>query len=434
MRASRRLLLLLATWLAVGLGASLVPRAVPLWAGFGAVLLALLFLEARWLWQRPALQLTRTVGGTMALGGRYPVVLRLDSTATRPLRLRLTDHPPACFEQEGLPSSLLLPAGGWAELSYQVRPQRRGEHGFGAADLLLSGPLGLLRRRHRVGDPQRVKVYPDFRAVSGYALLALDNRRSQLGIHLLRRRGQGTEFHQLREYRRGDLLRDVDWKAVSRRRQLISREYREERDQQVIFMLDCGRRMHAQDGTLSHLDHALNALLLLSWVALRQGDAVGVMTFSGQDRWLPPVKGQGGMNAILQLVYDLQSTARPTDYAEAVQRISLRQRRRSLVVLLSNLRDDDVEDLPRTLGPLRRRHLLLLASLRESALREAAEQPVHSFEDALRASAVDHYLLERDRVHHRAVRLGLYAIDSEPAQLPTALVNKYLEIKRAGVL
>jgi uncharacterized protein (DUF58 family) len=434
MRASRRLLILLGTWAAVGLGASFAPRALPLWAGFGVVLAALLVLEARWLWRSPPPRLARSVGGTMALGGAYPVVLRLDSTARRPQRIRLSDHPAPAFEVEGLPASLTLPAGGWSELAYQVRPSQRGQHNFDAADLLLSGPLGLLRRRHRVGEAQQVKVYPDFRAVSGYALLALDNRRSQIGIHLRRRRGQGTEFHQLREYRRGDLLRDVDWKAVSRRRQLISREYREERDQQVVFMLDCGRRMHAQDAELSHLDHALNALLLLSWVALRQGDSVGVMTFSGQDRWLPPVKGQGGMNAILQLVYDLQSRARPTDYAEAVKRVSLRQRRRCLVVLLSNLRDDDVEDLPTTLAPLRKRHLLLLASLREAALGEARKQPVHSFEDALRASAVDHYLQERVRVHRHAVRLGLHTIDSEPDDLPAALVNKYLEIKRAGVL
>ena len=434
MRPTGRLLVLLGMGCALSLLAAILPRTLPLWLGFGGLVAILLLGEALVLWRTRPPTARRHLHQALSVGNPHPVTLRLQSRSRRRLRLLVHDHPPASFQVEGLPLLANLPAGGWLEIPYRVRPQRRGALSFGPADLLLTGPLGLLHRRARVGETQEIKVYPDFRAVSKYALLALDNRLSQLGVHLRRRRGQGTEFFQLREYRQGDLLRDVDWKAVSRRRQLISREYREERNQQLIFLLDCGRRMHARDGALSHFDHALNALLLLSYVALRQGDAVGLMTFSGPHRWLPPVKGARGMTTILNTVFDLHSGLAPTDYAEAAHRLALHQRRRSLVVLISNLRDDDAEALPQAIAPLRRKHLLLFSSLREPVLRRALRQPITRFQDALRVGATHHYLEQRQKVHDQVRGLGVMALDSEPAELPVALVNRYLEVKRAGLL
>lgn len=435
MRPTSRALLLLGLTLLVSAVAVFVPQVLSLWIALGVFSLVMLLADVVLLLRTPVPTCTRRVPKALSLGEWHTLTLRVSSRAKRRVGLVVHDHAPQSLETEGLPRALDLPGQGWLEVDYRVRPTRRGPASFGLADLLIDGPLGLMRRRVRVGQLQDIKVYPDFRAVSKYALLALDNRLSQLGVHLRRRRGEGTEFFQLREYRQGDSLRQVDWKAVSRRRQLVSREYRDEQDQRVVFLLDCGRRMHTQDGDISHFDHALNAMLLLSYVGLRQGDAVGMMTFSGdQDRWLPPVKGAGNMTTLLNRVYDLQTSAQPSDFAEAAKKLLVRQRRRCLVVLLTNLRDDDADDLPRALGPLRSKHLVLMASLREPALNAALTEPIQHLQDATRVGAVAGYLEERQRVYDSLRGRGILTLDCEPGELPVALVNKYMEIKRAGVL
>jgi uncharacterized protein (DUF58 family) len=284
----------------------------------------------------------------------------------------------------------------------------------------------------RAGPAQAVKVYPDFAPMKKYALLAGGQRLERLGIHHRRRRGQGSEFHQLREYRDGDSLRQLDWKATARMRKLISRDYQDEQDQQVVCLLDCGRRMRAMDGDLSHFDHTLAALLLLAEVALREGDAFGLLTFAGPERWLPPRKTRGTLDRLMAAVHDLHPDLQATDYLAAAQAALTRLRKRSLVVLVTNLRDEDDETLGPALRLLRRRHRVILASLREPDLDRALREPVLDFGQALRAGAIDAYQEQRRQAFARLDPRGALALDVLPAQLPVALVNRYLSIKHSG--
>ena len=242
------------------------------------------------------------------------------------------------------------------------------------------------------------------------------------------------EFHRLRDYRAGDSLRQIDWKATSRYRRAISREYQEERDQQVMFLLDCGRKMHALDGNLSHFDYTLNALLLLANVALRQGDSVGLMTFSGEQRWLAPRKGVSTLNLLLNSIYDLSTSTAPSDYLNAALQAQRRLSKRSLIVVMSNLRDEDSEELTLALQILRRKHLVLLASLRETVLGETLDADVTSFDQALRVAATHRYLTRRRTAHERLTANGALWLDVEPAQLSVQLVNRYLDVKTSGRL
>jgi uncharacterized protein (DUF58 family) len=431
---SRRLLGVLAVWLVLGIAASAWrPLAMP-WAGAGIAVLTFVLLDLVLVVRLPWPTVRRVLPKALALGEWHDVALVFESAAATACHLTVFDHAPDSIDVEGMPRAATLPARGRVEIPFRIRPRLRGNQSFAGSHVRVSSPLGLLSRQRLLGQPEPVRVYPNFRQVARYALLALDHRTGAFGVHLQRQRGEGLEFHQLREYRDGDSLRQVDWKAVSRRGRLISREYREEKDQQVILMLDCGRRMHTRDGDLSFFDRVLDAALLLSYVALRQGDAVGIMTFSGQDRWIPPRKGRSAMTPLINTVYDLQTTTAPSDFAEAAHRLATRQKRRCLVVLLTNLRDDDAVDLPLALAPLRRRHLVLLASLREPALAEALEADVEGFEDALRFVATQSYMEGREKAHALVRRAGLRALDVEPAELPAALVNRYLDIKRAGAL
>ncbi|MFT4974827.1 MAG: hypothetical protein ACI8S6_000710 [Myxococcota bacterium] len=424
----------LAGWLTLGVLAVIWPALGPLWGGAGLALATALFLDGLSLRTSPTPDVTRRMPGSLAVGRWSEATLRLSSPAGRPLAVEVFDLHPDSFEVEVLPAMARLPAAGWADVPLRLRPSRRGRFTFPGVELRISGRLGLLSEQRAVDCGAEVKVYPDFKVIARYALLAGEDRTAQLGIHLQRRRGEGQDFHQLREYRQGDPSRAIDWKATSRRRQLISREYREERDQQVVILLDCGRRMRAHDGGLSHFDQALNAALLLSHVALRQGDAVGLQAFSGQNRWLPPIKGRGGINRLLNGVFDLHPTTEPADFIAAASALLARQRRRALVVLLTNLRDDDSDELAAAVASLRRRHLLVVASLREVALREAYQAPIGGLPDALRAAAALRYLRERSGAHDALRARGVTTLDVEPPELPAALVNAYLQIKRSGAL
>jgi len=227
-------------------------------------------------------------------------------------------------------------------------------------------------------------------------------------------------------------VRKIDWKASQRLNKLISRDYQEERDQRIMFLVDCGRRMRAQDNACSHFDHALDATLLLAYVGLRQGDSVGLMTMSGEDRFVAPQRSRQMVSRILNTVYDLQPGLLTSDYYQAAVTLSKRVRKRALVVIVSNLRDEDDDTLLPALRLLQRRHLVLFASLREKALDEAVALPVQDYDAALAHAAAVEYRTQRDDAFRR-MRLGnVVCLDVPPQKLAVSLVNQYLEVKRSG--
>jgi uncharacterized protein (DUF58 family) len=295
--------------------------------------------------------------------------------------------------------------------------------------------MGLWTARRYLTLQDTTRVYPDFARLYGGQLLAVDNWLSQIGVRQRQRRGLGLEFNQLREFREGDSLRQIDWKATARQRTPIAREYQDERDQQIMFMLDCGRRMRSQDGDLSHFDHALNAALLLSYVALRQGDAVGFSTFASEhNHYLAPVKGPNHLNLLLNTVYDLASTQKPADYSAAVRQLLARQKRRALVVLMTNLRDEDDDELLAAVKQLGQRHRVLVVSLREEVLDNLRQSPVQTLEEALTYCGTVDFLNARAGLLERLSANGVQVLDSRPGQLGAELVSRYLSWKKAGTL
>ena len=431
---SQRLLWIVVALGAAAIAASILPEFQPAWIAAAAAFAVLSLLDAFAGRRLPAPALVRDVPGSLALGVHSDVRLRVANAAGLRVRLELFDHHPPSFESEGLPRQLDLARGQWSEVAYRVRPVARGQATFAPAEARLHSPLGLWLVRRYVGQPSDVRVYPNFRALAKYTLLATDNRLSQIGVLQVRRRGEGTEFHQLREYRQGDAQRTIDWKATARTGRLISREYEEERDQRVLLVIDCGRRMASKDDELSHFDHALNAALLLAHVALRQGDAVGMMTMAGVSRYCEPRKSVAAVNAILNRVYDIEPTLEIPDYHLAAQDVMRQVRRRSLVILLTNLRDEDDDTLLPALKLLRKRHLVVLASLREAIISRALWTRVDSFDRAVTHAAAADYLAVRERAFRRIGAAGAVCLDVEPERLAISLVNRYLELKREGRL
>ena len=436
---------LLLTWLAVLLGLNTllgalaalqfkVPETLHSIAwGLLLALFLLALLDAARLRRRPSARVHRKLPGSLALGRWEEIRLSLAHDYPQSLTLQVFDHVPDGLSVDNLPQSIQLRPGERGELGYRVRPLRRGYFSFSRCELLLPSPLGLWSARRLVDAGDATRVYPDFARLYGAQLLGVDNWLSQLGVRQRQRRGLGLEFHQLREFREGDSLRQIDWKATARQRTPIAREYQDERDQQIVFMLDCGRRMRSQDDELSHFDHALNACLLLSYVALRQGDAVGLCTFaSDQSRYLAPVKGSGQLSVLLNTVYDLDTTRKTADYQAAASQLLARQKRRALVIMVTNLRDEDDEALMTAVKRIGRQHRVLVASLREEVLDQLRQVPVQTLPEALAYSGTIDYLNTRNQLHDRLSAHGLSVLDTLPSQLGSHLVTRYLAWKKAG--
>jgi len=434
-RPAPLLLWCLLGWTVLGVLASLGWLPLAAWlAGGGA--LALLALVDGWRLRRmPSPEVSRELAPVLPLGPEARIGLRVRGTTRRAQKLRLHDLHPGGWAVRGMPRTLLLPAGGDVRLEYAVTPDARGQFAFDGCHVQLHSPWRCWSVRRVLGAASTVRVYPNFAALVELAGLSVELASRSVGARLQRRRGEGTEFQELRDYRVGDSLRKIDWKATARSSRLISREYRDERNQQVVLMLDCGRRLLAQDDRRVHFDHVLNASLALASIALRQGDAVGLLACTGQQqRWLPPQQGSGGMDMLLGAGYDLHAMPLATDYLAAASALQAHQQRRALVVLITNVRDEDDAELRAAVSMLSRRHLVMLVSLRELALDHAAADPGDELEGSIRSAAAMHYLADRERTHEALRREGINTLDVSCGELSGALIERYLAIKRGNRL
>jgi len=419
---------------AIGLLDFFLPGTASVWQILVAVLVGVSLLDGLLSLRRPLLKLRRTVHHSLPVTAWSKVKLKITSEARFSLSLQLHDHCNPDFQVQGQPNSFSLAGGNSASVVYRVFPTRRGHYTFPGADILVHSPLRLWQKKWFFPCIDETKVFPNFREISHYVLLATHHHLSTMGIRKLAKRGEGKEFHQLREYRKGDELQKIDWKATSRYRRLISKEYQDERDQQVVFVLECGRRMRHMESGKSQLDQTLNSVLLLAYVAAGQGDGVGLYSFGGTEKWLPPRKQENSVRSLMLDMYDIESSTNASDYLRATRDLLKLQNRRSLMLIITNSRAEDHEDLLTMTRQLRRKHLVVIANLRENILDETLSAPIKGFTDAARYQALQHYLAKRHKLHIQLQHLGIYALDVTAQQLPAALVNTYLEIKNTGNL
>ncbi len=431
---SKRLFYSLLLFSFIGLLATFWSALIDLWQLGLYALLIISSIDLLQLYLKQPIEVWRNVPSSLPLGVYRHIKLRVQNHSKYSQILQVYDHYPQSMEVEGLPVTLSVAPKVYADFEYQLIATERGRFIFPLVQIHLDSLLGFWQRNIKLDISNETRVYPNFAALSQYALLATDNNLSQMGIIKKRRRGEGQDFHQLREYRQGDALRQIDWKATARSLKLISREYQDERDQEIIFMLDCGHRMLAKDDELSHFDHTLNAILLLSYVALRQGDAVGLGTFSGESRWIAPRKGYHTIQRILNTIYDLQPSNESPDFSKAATDLMIRHKKRAFVIVLTNIRDEDSDDLLLAINLLRKRHLVLVSSLREKAIDNVLKQPVKKLPDAILNAATHQYLQYRKKAFEKLLHNGTNALETTPDHLSVELINAYLNIKSSGIL
>ena len=429
---------------ALAFSAMPMPSVALLAGGGGMMLLAVIGLDivlstARW--RRTPLALQRQLPRAFAVGRTVTLRLTLENSGASRYRGRLFELSDPSMHMPAMPLHFDISPQGSETLEFSMTPTERGLKRFDGAQILLRSPLGFIDWNLRIGDTEARRVFPNFEDQAAFAWLAGERRLTEIGIKSVRRRGSGTDFDQLVEYRPGDPIRHVDWKATLTHHRPITRKFQDDRDQRLMFLLDCGRRMRADDTQhgigATHFDQALNALMLLAFVALRAGDAVGAMTLGtsadGAKRYAPR-KGRQSLNALMAELGDVEPTPTFSDYARTAADLLGHQRKRALVVLITNCRDEDAPELASALTLLRTRHLVVLANLREQIVGQIARQPLRTLDDGLEVAAALEYEAARGEMLRKLASTGAITIDCEPQRLGVELVNRYTALKHAGAI
>ena len=385
-----------------------------------------------------AVSLTRRVEDKLSLGAPNAVTIEVRNRTTAPLMLTIRDLPPPTFELDrSVEGQLTLPPDPRpVRFVYNVTPPTKGDFHFGDLYLQYPGRLGLIRRQGVVAAQQSVKVYPNLLETAKYELLARRGRLMQLGIRTAKVRGGGSEFESLREYVPGDEYKKIDWSATARRGKLISRQYEAERSQNIVLLLDTGRTMLQAVQKMAKLDYVVNTALMLAYVAAASDDKVGLMAFDAEIRaYLPPAKSKAQVYGILESLYNLDARMVETDYKAAFQNLSTRWRRRSLVVLFTDLVDPDSSaQILDAVPMIADQHRVVCVTVSDPNILAAAKSVPTDSAGVYRKAVATQVLQERRAAISILKRRGVWTIDSPPEDLSADLVNHYLDLKSRSMI
>ncbi len=410
----------------LGLGAALA---------YDAVLLIGAAIESRRLAARaPAVE--RTMDTRLVVGVENRITLRLHNPHDRPLRVAIRDDLPPGWRAEPDELALELPPYARRDVSYTVVPEKRGRFAFGDVHLKIEGGARLGAIVVTVSAAEEARVFPNVLGPRRYELAARLGDLSSVGFRSVRRAGGGGEFEQLREYVSGDAFRDLDWKSTAKRQRPVTRVFEQERSQLVLLAIDAGRMMATRIDRISKLDHAINAALLLAYVALRQGDRVGLVVFGDRVHdFVPPGRGPAQYKKLLEALYAVSAEETFVDFRRLLEFVQVRARKRALLVLFSDLLDEaHAMPLAEHAALLRRTHLPVCVTMHDAVAERLADAPVRDARSAYRRAAAADLLAEREAVKAHLRKSGVRLVEAPPGELAVATVNRYLEIKARHAL
>jgi uncharacterized protein (DUF58 family) len=427
---------------AIAIGAALIALAVasPV-LGFVAIvyhvgLVAVVARDLALLPGRGGFRVRRIMPEPFSLGEVEEVRVVVENPAAAGLKARLADHAPADLQPHPREVGGRFDRTGRLELAYATSSPRRGAYRFGSVDVQVSRDDGWWRRQVRLHQPHEVAVFPNIVAIKRIQLTLRRGLRSMAGMRRARPPGASTAFAGLRDYVRGDDIRRVSWTATARRDRPVVVEVEAERGQQVMIALDCGRLMTAPAGNLDKLDHAVNAALMLAWVAQAYGDRVGLMTFDDRvTGFIKPERGSAQLRRITEALYSITADYVEPDFGHALTHMALRLGRRSMVILLTDVQDPQASrDLVAHCLRLAARHLVLVVAMSDPAVLRARDAPVTTSTRAYEWAAAEEFVATRRESFELLRRGGVLGLDVVAGSLSPALVERYLELKERALL
>lgn len=397
-------------------------------------------------WPQPGrLRLERSHHKVASLGKNHAVAVLVENHGDSKAAGVVYDDLDQSFEPSARELDVVVEPHSRIRLEYHLVPSRRGAFKLRRFELAASSAWGFWRRIYAHPCVTDLHVYPDLQQVQEYAMLARTDRLSLMGLRKARRAGGENEFERLRDYTLDDNFRHLDWRATARRSKLTVRDFQTEQRQRVVFLLDCGRMMTPAAEGISLLDHAMNSILLLSYVALSHGDQVGLMTFSDEVHgFVPPEGGKRQLNRLLHECFDRFPRMVESRCDLAMMHLAVHSPKRALVVLITNLIDEvNAQQLTSYLTHLVGRHLPLAIVLKDRQLfRYADSGPGAAQRDETMPAGPELYAAAaacgiaswRRQVLADLTAKGVLILDAFPEEMTTQLVNRYLEIKARRLL
>lgn len=371
-----------------------------------------------------------------SIGKGHLVTLSLDNLAQRDVRFDLRDDILEDLNAVPPEHTVKLPARKRMEVSHLMFSTRRGAFELQFVYLRVYSYFGYWSRVIRKEVPGTIHVYPDMKQLAEYALLAKTNRLSLIGVRRTRKAGQDNNFERLRDYTMDDNYKHIEWRSTARRQKLTVKQFQTDQSQRLVFLLDCGRMMTNEYQGLSLVDYALNSILMLSYVALHQGDSVGMLPFSDKIHEFVPLRGgPSQMNHLLHAGFNRFPELVQSRFDQAFLHLSNHCRRRSMVVLISNVIDEvSAEQISNYLTNLTGKHLPVLVLLRDHRIFDSADNPDLADDVLYRSAAAAQILTWRHEVLQKLRGQGVLVVDAFPEDLTTPLVNQYLEVKAKHLL
>jgi uncharacterized protein (DUF58 family) len=378
----------------------------------------------------------RRVPSVLSLGSENIIRLSIRNMSSLPFDLTIYDEIPDQFQERNFSFKSTIKGQEKQNIQYSLRPLTRGEYLFGNTLLFIKSKLGIIERRYEIKTTQPVAVYPSILLMKQLELKTFTRISHHFGIKKLRRIGHSYEFEQIKNYVRGDDYRRINWKATSRRSELMVNQYEEEKSQQVFCIIDKSRSMRMPFDGLTLLDHSINTALVLSNTALRKDDKVGLLTFSNTiNRLVKPDKGTRQLKHILEALYKEKEHVLESNYELLYQSTRTLIKGRSLVFLFSNF--ESYQALERVLPYLRRistSHLLVVIFFENTELSNFAKIDAKDTEEIYQQTMAKKNMQEKIRIVNELKKYGIQSILTKPEDLPLNSINKYLELKARGML
>ncbi len=397
---------------------------------YNAVILALLVFDF-WVSHKKPFTVERDFDRILSIGAENPVSLRVENKSGSTLSVSIRDEYPKEFSASDENLEGVIPPYEWGTFRYTVKPFKRGEYTFGRVFTRRASFLGLWVFEKAFDVRVQAKVYPNVQMVKKYDLLSRKQMLNLLGIKPAKIYGRGSEFEMLRDYQVDDEYRIIDWKATSKKGKPISRVYQVERTKNVMLMIDAGRIMGVHVGDLTKLEHAVNSALLVSFVALRLGERVGLCIFSSDIKeYIPLSSKKSQFNEIIETLYNLKAEAYESDYKKAFEYISHKNRKRSLVIVYTDLIETHIsQGLIQYCSVLQKIHLPLCVAVRDTNITDIAECEPGTERELYQKAVALNLLRERHIAIKELTRRGVRVVDELPEKLTISTLNKYLELK-----
>lgn len=364
------------------------------------------------------------------------VMLSFENVYNFKIKLQIIDEIPIQFQKRDFLKTMFLNSRQNKSYDYLLRPTKRGEYVFGSLNCYISSPIRLTKRRYSFQDEQMVKVYPSFIQMKKYDFLSLNSQSRNFGLKKVRRLGHSMEFEQIKEYVKGDDVRDINWKATAKNNQLMVNQFQDEKSQPIYSIIDKGRVMKMPFEQLSLLDYAINSALAFSNIALKKNDKIGMLTFSNTiDNFRKAESKRSQLNILSDGLYNIKTDYKVSDFGLLYAHLKRKVTQRSLLFLFTNF--EHLSALKRQLPFLKaiaKQHVLVVIFFENTEIDKLINTKTEDLESIYQKTIATDFAYNKRLMVKELEKNGIQAILTKPKDLSINTINKYLQIKARGLL